>query len=101
MVKVRPWHKICSAIIKPLPMSKEKKPDKPAEIPQPDQNPEIRPATHPDKTTPTLPEKDPEISPETEPGQPLPPERPSPPGQPSPERPSPPDQPSPGAILRE
>lgn len=60
-------------------MSKTKKPNNPAEVPQPNRNPEVTPATTPEN--PVLPEKDPEIIPENEPeepGGPLPAEIPPP-----------------------
>jgi hypothetical protein len=49
-------------------MSKAKKPGKPAEIPQPDRDPEIQPGNPPGN--PVLPDEDPEIVPENEPEQP-------------------------------
>ena len=58
-------------------MSKKKKPGNPSEVPQPDKDPEIRPAVRPEE--PVLPEKDPEIIPEKEPDEPSPAEIPVPP----------------------
>jgi hypothetical protein len=46
-------------------MSKTKKPRNPAEVPQPDRDPEIKPGKTPGN--PVLPEEDPEIVPEKEP----------------------------------
>lgn len=46
-------------------MSKTKRPNNPAEVPQPDRNPEVIPDPTPDN-----PEEDPEIVPENEPEEP-------------------------------
>ncbi|WP_325584420.1 hypothetical protein [Puia sp.] len=49
-------------------MSKTKKPRDPAEVPQPDKNPEVTPATTPEN--PVSPDEDPGIVPQTEPEEP-------------------------------
>ncbi|HLI94042.1 MAG TPA: hypothetical protein VKU83_10545 [Puia sp.] len=49
-------------------MSKTKKPQGPAEVPQPDRDPEVTPVTTPG--SPMEPEEEPEIVPENEPEEP-------------------------------
>lgn len=49
-------------------MSKTKKPNSPAEVPQPDRHPEVPPDPTPEN--PAIPEEEPEIVPENEPEEP-------------------------------
>ncbi|MBS1600212.1 MAG: hypothetical protein JST75_18435 [Bacteroidetes bacterium] len=51
-------------------MSHKKKYIQPAEVPQPDRNPEIKPDALPEE--PSIPADDPDIAPETEPREPSP-----------------------------